>query len=99
MKQAAFRAVLCNGATLSTGRAGRSPLRLDYREGNDPNIRISLPDFVRDVYFLPDRVLDLLEIASYVFAADRLIPRGRRAALEYESWGRSIHFAIKVRDI
>src|SRR5260370_39503317 len=75
------------------------PRRLEYRKKCDANVRISLPDFGRGVYHLPDRILDLLEIASYVFAADRMTSRGRRAALEYSSWSRSLHFVIKVRDI
>ncbi len=99
MTRGASRMVLCNGASVPRERKERQPLRLDYREGYEPNVRISLPDFVRGLYHLPDRVLDLLEIASYVFAADRMLPRGRRAALEYESWSRALHFAIRVRDI
>lgn len=99
MTRGASRMVLCNGASVPREPKERQPLRLDYREGHEPNVRISLPDFVRGVYHLPDRVLDLLEIASYVFAADRMLPRGRRAALEYESWSRALHFAIRVRDI
>ena len=101
MKRDRRRVILCNGATCpgSVPTSVPHPLRLEYREQPDRNVTISLPDFVRDVYHLPARVLDLLEVASYVFAADRLLPRGRRAAVEYESWSRSSHFAIKVRDI
>ena len=63
-----------------------------------PIVRLGLPDFVRSVNYLPDRCLDLLEIAAYVFAADRLTPRGPREAVEYQSWSRSLHFIVKVRD-
>ncbi|HSF33732.1 MAG TPA: hypothetical protein VLK82_25110 [Candidatus Tectomicrobia bacterium] len=62
------------------------------------NIQLSLPDFVRDVYHLPDRLLDLLEIAAYVFSADRLIRRGERDDVEYHAWARSFEFQIRVRD-
>jgi 7-cyano-7-deazaguanine synthase in queuosine biosynthesis len=95
------RLILCNGATCpdTLPKSAPKPLRLEYREQPDRNVTISLPDFVRDVYHLPARVLDLLEVASYVFAADRLLPRGRRAAVEYDSWSRLSHFVIKVRDI
>ena len=40
------------------------------------NVHITLPDFVRRIYHLPDRFLDLLEIAAYVFSADRLVSKG-----------------------
>jgi 7-cyano-7-deazaguanine synthase in queuosine biosynthesis len=62
------------------------------------NIKLSLPDFVRDVYYLPNRVLDLLQIAAYVFSADRLIGRGERDAIEYHMWARTFEFRIRVRD-
>ena len=94
--------VLCNGATTPTGERiePSKPLVLDYlsRGAVPPNVRIGLPDFVRDVYYLPDRTLDLLELAAYVYCADRLTSRGRRAAVEYHSWSRSFHFVVKVRD-
>ena len=61
-------------------------------------MRITLPQFVEDVYHLPDRVLDLLEMASYVFAADRRICRGEKDSVEYHSWSRVLHFHIRVRD-
>jgi hypothetical protein len=65
---------------------------------SERNIQLSLPDFVRDVYHLPDRLLDLLEIAAYVFSADRLIRRGERDDVEYHAWARSFEFRIRVRD-
>ncbi len=74
-------------------------MRLEYREGfPNRNINIQLPKFVRDVMHLPPRILDLLEIAGYIFAADRLISRGSRDTLEYHNWARVIHFIIRVRD-
>ncbi len=95
--------VLCNGADLP-GAVGRSDeqkvLPLEYRPLRDcqPNVRISLPDFVRGAYHLPNRVLDLLEIAAYVYAADRLVSRGRKDDLEYHKWARSFRFVVRVRD-
>lgn len=95
--------VLCNGAQLPAELAKRStddPLRLEYREAarDARNVKVSLPDFVRNVFHLPDRILDLLEIAAYVFAADRRLSRGTKDAVEYQAWARSLHFVIKVRD-
>ena len=62
------------------------------------NVRIDLPNFIRDVYHLPNRILDLLELAAYVYCADRKVSRGAKHLVEYHSWARSFHFAIKVRD-
>ena len=93
--------VLCNGADLPQQWAQYEPLILEYREdaGSIQNVKLPLSNFVRSVGHLPDRVLDLLEIATYVFCADRLILRGNKASVEYHSWSRSFHFAIKVRDL
>lgn len=89
--------ILCNGATLAKRKRKANSLVLDYR-GNDANVKLLLPDFVRNVYHLPDRVLDLLEIAAYVFAADRSISRGDEDAVEFHAWSRSLRFVVKVRD-
>lgn len=62
------------------------------------NLKIGLPRFVQDVFHLPDRLLDLLEIAAFVYASDRLAHRGRRDLLEYHSWSRRFLFNIRVRD-
>lgn len=91
--------VLCNAAPKSLiprRKNDKEPLRLDYASGG--NVRLRLPDFVRSVGTLPIRVLDLLEIAAYVFAADRLTDRGAKDALVFDSWSRVFDFAIKVRD-
>lgn len=92
--------ICCNGAAVATAAADGQVLHLDYqrREEGQPNVRLRLPDFVRDVYHLPDRCLDLLEMAAYVFAADRLVQRGRRDDVEYHGWSRSVEFHIRVRD-
>ena len=100
MKDVSPRIVLCNGADLPKQWARCEPLSLEYREsaGIVPNVKLALPDFVRGVNHLPKRILDLLEIAAYVFCADRRSSRGDKASVEYHSWGRTFHFEIKVRD-
>lgn len=102
MNSVSPRAVLCNGAKLPEqwARFESNPLELDYRESADSSakINLALPNFVRNVFHLPERILDLLEIAGYVFCADRLHSRGSKDNLEYHSWSRLFHFAIKVRD-
>ena len=100
MKDVSPRIVLCNGADLPKLWAHFEPLTLEYREstGNIPSVKLALPDFVRGVFHLPNRILDLLEIAAYVYCADRRTYRGDKASVEYHSWVRSFHFEIKVRD-
>lgn len=89
--------ILANGADGPTNAS--SPLRLHYiRDHEGYILRMGLPKFVQDVYHLSPRVLDLLEIAGYVFAADRCITRGPRAAVEYHAWSRVLQFHIRVRD-
>ncbi len=100
MTETSLRVILCNGAKLPDIYGQNEHVaNLEYRERfQDRNINIQLPKFVRDVMHLPPRILDLLEIAGYIFSADRLIPRGSRNSVEYHNWARGIHFIIKVRD-
>ena len=100
MKNVSPQIVLCNGADLPQQSAQCEPLVLEYQElaNGTRNINLALYDFVSSIFYLPDRILDLLEIASYIFCADRRILRGNKANVEYHSWSRLFHFAIKVRD-
>ena len=90
--------VLANGADAPAGCT--DPIILDYRRSTSctRRINLNLPQFVRNLYHLPDRTLDLLELAAYVYAADRSISRGRIDAVEYHSWSRKVNIVIKVRD-
>jgi hypothetical protein len=93
------RIVFCNRASRAAIRRRKSdpePLVLDYRD--DSRIRLGLPDFVRSVGTIPPRVLDLMELAGYLFAADRLTTRGQPDALMFDSWSRSFRVVMKVRD-
>ena len=100
MKNTSPQIVLCNGADLPKQWANIEPIILEYRELVSPNsnVKLALPDFIRDVFYLPKRILDLLEIAAYVYCADRRIFRGHNSNLEFHSWARSFHFVVKVRD-
>ena len=90
--------VLCNGGELA-GNVGSATVRqLHYLDETKRNVNILLPDFVKGVYHLPDRILDLLEIASFIYCCDRLIPRGSRDAVEYHRWARTFKLVIRVRD-
>jgi 7-cyano-7-deazaguanine synthase in queuosine biosynthesis len=85
----------CNGATVPCEDA----TVLTYDKA-DPQrlVNLMLPNFVDQFYHLPPRILDLLEIAAYVFAGDRATGRGPKDALEYHAWPRRMHFHVKVRD-
>jgi len=91
---------LCNGAARPEDFSQDAKIvTLSYsRDDPDRNVNLQLPRFVDQVYHLPDRILDLLEIAAYVFAADRWAHRGPKDAVEFHAWARSIHLVIRVRD-
>lgn len=99
------KTILCNGADApsdSHSEGESDTLRLHYRpsaEENFQRVKVNLPQFVQRVHYIPARVLDLLEIAVYVFSADRLVNRGSKSAVEYQRWsGRAFDFVVKVRD-
>jgi 7-cyano-7-deazaguanine synthase in queuosine biosynthesis len=94
------RVFLCNGAPRPSKVPAESHVTtLDYRDDADPRlVTLSLPKFVNQLYHLPERVLDLLELAAYVFAADRAAFRGPTDAVEYHAWHRAMFFVVKVRD-
>src|SRR5215510_10536576 len=92
--------VLCNGATAGSSKRRFQTTRLEYRSGarNEQNIVIGLPPFIGSLGTVPERVLDLIELASYVYCADRRIGRGSSDSLEYSAWSRRLLFRVKVRD-
>ena len=91
---------LCNGASPPGDVEESHCTVLNYQNSSagKANVRLGLPDFVRSVYHLPPRCLDLLEIAAYVFAGDRSTHRGSRIGVEYQGWARDLHFVLRVRD-
>jgi len=101
MKTRPQQIFLCNGACRPKRlSADAKVVSLDYRQDREvgPNVNIGLPNFVRGVLHLPDRILDLLEIAAYVFCGDRLASRGAVEDLEYHAWARNLRYVVKVRD-
>lgn len=96
--------VLCNDApmpkSLDVG-VDTNVLKLSYNPSSKSfNVNIELPHFKEALsVHIPDRIKDLLEIAGYIYAADRMIKRGNNDDLEYHSWARNLHFVFKVRDL
>jgi hypothetical protein len=91
--------VSCNEAPLKRDGRQKKYLEFEYRKRENKNVNIELNNFVTQTYRLKrERYKDLLEIAGYVFAADRKAFRGANDAVEYHRWSRSFHFHIRVRD-
>lgn len=88
--------VCCNGASA----AGlKNPLILEYSPLSvRRNVRLALPRFVSNLVHIPPRTLDLLELAVFIYAADRQSSRGSREAVEFHSWSRRFRIRMRVRD-
>jgi len=91
-----FCGELCDGV-----KEDNNNILLSYLdcENHKANISATLPKFIDKVDNLEDKIIDLLEIAIYVFSADRVISRGKRTDLNYIGWARTLEFHIPVRDI
>ena len=47
---------------------------------------------------VPDLLIDLLEVAAYIYCADQRLGRGSDKLTNFgENWRRSLHFSIPVR--
>src|SRR4051812_42235067 len=91
------RIVLCGGAPHPTGSSSRS-LQLALH-GPTANVRLRVQDISkRLVANIPDVLLDLLELATYVYAADSSIPQGGKTDAHLGAyWRRKLRFFIPVR--
>jgi hypothetical protein len=78
-----------------------SEINLLHKDVGDltSNITIGYAKFLENANDLPARILDLLQIAAYVFCSDRMANRGLRDSVNYGSWARSFEFYIPVLDI
>ena len=95
---AVSRSIICgqNPGRKSTSRQSSIYLNL---WGNDPNINLKTRDISRRMtQDLNDVMLDLIEIAAYVYVADQRVTRGGLADMGMGSkWRRSFDFRIPVR--
>ena len=73
-------------------------LALDV-QGTGKNVNLRISDISRSmVSNIPELLLDLLEVAAYVYCADQHAPRGSdKLTLAGSSWRRQLHFVIPVR--
>lgn len=103
MSDGKLHIVLCGGVPLPVKYKSLHASHIHKFHCN-PNFKedrmnIGLPHLVKQVNcYFPPRIKDLLEIAGYIYAADRMTKRGQPIQLEYHSWSRKFHFYIKVRD-
>jgi hypothetical protein len=98
------RLFFCNGhgATLNHHwTTGRKVVELSSF-GPSANVNIRIEDVARAfLRHLSARLVDLVEIASFVYAADCSTRRGSDWSDQggVEAWGRDFHFVINVRDL
>lgn len=90
--------ILCGGADLSNLASADHCLRLDVA-GPDQNVNLRLTDVNRALLTnLPDLLVDLLELAAYVYCADQRVRRGsERLCNAGEEWRRHLRFVVPVR--
>jgi len=89
--------VLCGGVD-GRRRADTKSLRLNLH-GSSENVHLKISDIgERLVANIPSVMIDLLEIASYIYAADAAIPRGGPTDEQLgKRWRRKLRFVIPVR--
>lgn len=95
--------ILCGGVNLPRKYKKYAKAHIHHLSFNpsnpNHNVNLDLPHFINSLNcHFPDRIKDLLEIAGFVYAADRMIARGANNSVEYHSWSRELNFLIKVRD-
>ena len=88
---------LCGGVE-GPQKAGASTLSLNLH-GGSANVRLRISDIGKRLLAnIPDALVDLLEVAAYVYAADSAIPRGGRTDAQMGArWRRNLRFVIPVR--
>ncbi|MEZ6138293.1 MAG: hypothetical protein R3C53_25705 [Pirellulaceae bacterium] len=93
--------ILCGGAKLSSrNKAWREsrPIRLELGKG-EKQLHLRLHHITRRLASqIPAIAIDLLEIATYVYAADQMVSRGGLKEFEYGTkWRRQFRLEIPVR--
>lgn len=93
--------VSCNGIYIKERENSTKYIKLNHSKDDVEcyNVKIKLLKFTTSKNTINDRKRDLLEIAGYVFAADRKCSRGCSDNVEMHSWSRNIELHIKVRDL
>ena len=89
----------CGGADIPESSAGTSIHRLDI-QGENGTIELKVKALSKSLMGnIPDSVMDLLEVAVYVYCADQQASRGLdRLHQMGRSWRRDMKFIIPVRN-
>jgi len=89
--------VLCGGLA-RLGKGGVPSLDLNLH-GASPNVRLQITDIAKRLLTnIPDALVDLLEVASYIYAADAAVSRGGKTDAQMGArWRRKFRFVIPVR--
>ena len=93
------RVILCGGLIAPVGVRGKPAVQLDLQQPG-ANVTLKLLDISGRMTANMDPVLvDLLEIATYVYCADQASTRGGPTSQDFgESWRRQFAFHIPVRE-
>ena len=89
--------VLCGGTTVSR-LAGAKILELNLH-GHAANVRLQIQDISKRLLTkIPDELADLLEVATYIYAADAAVSRGGKTDYQMGArWRRKFKLVIPVR--
>lgn len=92
--------VIC-GELCTTRDCSSTEINLLHKDfdGITANVSFGYERFVKAPEEIPERILDLLQIASYVFCADRMASRGSRESVTNLGWARTFNLKIPVRDL
>ena len=92
--------VIC-GELCTTRDCSSTEINLLHKDfdGIAANVSFGYERFVKAPQEIPERILDLLQIASYVFCADRMANRGSRDSVANSGWARTFNLKIPVHDL
>lgn len=93
------RLILCGGMRQPNGFDGMKSVRLNLWDGQG-NINFQISDVSKPtVANIPPLLIDLMEIAAYVYCADQAETRGGNGVQNVgEKWRRSFQFHVPVRE-
>lgn len=94
------RLILCGGLRAPAGASeGKDIIRLNLW-GKDPSVHLKMSDITQKMAAnIPPLLVDLLEVASYVYAADQAVTRANSALTLGAGWRKNLEFHIPVRKL
>lgn len=91
--------ITCGGVSSAFEKGEHRSIHMDV-QGGARNVNLKIEDISRRmVSNIPDVLLDLLEVAAYVYCADRRCSRGSDMLNDYgHDWRRDLRFTIALRE-